>query len=414
MGKARNLRNRISSYRRKSDPNRKTRLLLSQAMRLKWTREKSDLEAVLTEAEMIRAHQPKFNIRLKDGKTPLYILIANEEFPRVFTARKTQLPTLSGRRTTFGPYPSAFQAKKVLKLARKAFPFCNASPVQKKRKKACFYAHLNLCPGACTGKVTKKEYAQNINNLRLFLTGKRRKIVKEIEKEMKEAAKDLRFEKAGELKDQLDAILMITQSPSVATWEETAELTDNKQEKARVLLWKTLAPLIARTNSQLPKNPFARIEAYDISNLSGKQATGAMIVFTNGQPDPAQYRRFRIRFTSEPDDPSMLYETLIRRIKHRKWRLPELIVVDGGKAQVKAVKQALATAGLHHRIPVVGIAKRFEHIILKKQVYHVLKLPTTSPALKLIMHLRDEAHRFAKGYHTLLRQKEFTSQTQSR
>lgn len=384
--------------------------MLSQACKLKWTTEQSDFDAILSEAEMIRAFQPKFNFRLKDDRSPLYIVFTKETFPRVLTARKSDLGSYKSIKKVFGPYISTYQTRKVLNLLRRAFPFCNASKFQKKRKKACFYRHLGLCPGVCTEEISEKDYSKIIDNLQLFLKGEKPKILKDLEKKMKQAADNLQFEKAQEIKNQIQAIHNLSKTPSPISWEESLELTDSQLHRDRLILYKTLAPIFAASKIRPPKNPFRRIEAFDVSNISGKFATGSMVVFTQGKPNPSEYKRFRIRLSSEePNDPYMLAEIISRRIKHREWKLPELIVVDGGKTQVKAAKKALASFGLHHRIPVIGIAKRFENLIIHKNVFHVLNLPKSSPALKLIMRTRDEAHRFAKGYHRVLRQKELTT-----
>lgn len=379
-------------------------------MKVDWTLEESDLDAILTEAELIRIHQPKFNIQLKDDKSPLYIFITNEKFPRVLTLRKTQLPDNPGKKTVFGPYPSSYQTKKVLRIARKAFPFCNTRK-NKKQKKACFYSHLSLCPGACTGQVTRSQYAQNINNLKLFLSGKKKSVIKKIESQMKKQAQQLKFEKAAKLREQLKTIQTFSQVPASINWLDTSQSHKLQNVKSRLLLYKTISPFIIKKDKYPPENPFSRIESYDISNLQGKHATGSMIVFINGLPLPSQYRRFRIRWIDEPNDTVMLSEVVYRRFKHRNWPNPELIIVDGGKAQVRAVKRSLASYGLHHKIPVIGIAKQSENLIFHKNVFHVLKLSKRSPALKLVMHLRDEAHRFAKNYHILLRQKSLTQET---
>jgi excinuclease UvrABC nuclease subunit len=239
--------------------------------------------------------------------------------------------------------------------------------------------------------------------------GKKNKVTKKIEKKMKLASKNLEFEKALELKQQLEAINIITHPASQVSWEEPFKVSDDERIKARIQLYKTLSPLFATRNDKTPIQPFERIEAYDVSNIFGKHATGAMVVFTNGDPDPDQYRRFRIRWSNKAGDTTMIYEILSRRAKHLEWKLPNLIIIDGGKGQVKAAKKALATRGLHNKIPVVGLAKSFDYLVIHKNIFHVIRFPKNSPALKLIIHIRDEAHRFAKGYHKVLRKKALIS-----
>src|SRR3989344_3678289 len=405
IGKSGNLRRRLRSYRGQNGHDPKTKLLLSQAKLLKWTIVESDLDAIISEAELIRTHQPKFNLRLKDDKTPLYILLTKEEFPRVLMLRKTQLPDYPGRFRIFGPYTSAYQTRIVIRLVRRIFPFCNATPRQKQHHIACFYSHINRCPGACTGRISPQEYARNINGLKQFLMGRRKSLAKSLKGEMQSAAKELNFERARTIRDQLMMLEHVTQAPVAITWLDGVGAADSDHFQSRMNLWKTLAPFIEKISARFPQKPFARIEAYDISNLGGKQSAGSMVVFTQGKPDISQYRRFRIRQISQGNDPKMMEETIQRRIAHREWQIPDLIVVDGGTEQVKAARQALASKGLQHSIPVIGIAKRFEELVIFKQIFHFIRLPKDSASLLLIMHIRDEAHRFAKRYHTLLREK---------
>lgn len=382
--------------------------MLSQAESVKWIKQDSDIEAILTESRLIRAHQPKFNFRLKDDKSPLYISITNDLYPRVLSLRKTDIGSTDNFKLLIGPFTSKFETQKVLKLARKAFPFCNAGPSQKKKAKACFWWHLGLCPGACKGLISQKEYAKNIKNLQLFLTGKKPQLIKMLERQMKKEAGKKNFEEAMKLKNSISAIRSITEASSIIDWRESDELQSFQTEESLEDLWKILSPYLRESDNTIPDKPFPRIEAYDVSNLSGKKATGSMIVFSRGKPDKQEYRKFRIRSLQEPNDPLMIREVLTRRLRHREWKLPDLILVDGGKGQVNAARQALAGHGLHHKIPVVGIAKRFENIIIFKKIYHLLKISKTNPALKLILHMRDEAHRFAKTYHKKLRRTSLT------
>lgn len=356
----------------------------------------------MLEAELIRIHKPKYNIRLKDDRSPLYIHFTKEQFPRVLIIRKTDIgPNKKG--TLFGPFLSGYQTRLVLKRARKAFPFCN----QKKTTaaKPCFYLHLGLCPGACTGSITVEHYKSILNNLKLFLKGKRKSLENKLVSQMKQSAKNLDFETAAEVRDTLTALQTITAKTTI--WQNARQVSNPKQSLKD--LWNILSPYFAKTDSKLPKRPYNRIEAYDISNLKGQHATASMVVFTEGKPDKSNYRKFKIRSIPTPDDAKMIKEAITRRLRHREWKFPDLILVDGGKGQVKAAKQALSSVGMHHRINLLGLAKRYEQIIIYKHDFHTIKLKKSSDALQLLMHLRDEAHRFAKIYHKQLRNRVFLS-----
>ena len=406
VGKAGNLNKRIRSYKHKRNLEPRIQLMLKLAKRLKWIRCESDFEAILSEAELIRSYQPRFNVRLKDDKSPIYISITDEIFPRVLMIRKPEGRESGKKRTIFGPYPSAQQTRQVLQVIRHAFPFCNAKPSQKKQGKACFYFHLALCPGACVGKISEEAYARMIDNLRRFLLGKKQTVIRDLKRMMKQAVNTLDFEKAADLRDQMQAIEDVVNRRTSANGSDAVGYAPHRKDP-RQELWSTLAPFYAKTNQIVPENPFRRVEAYDISNLSGKNATGAMVVFTDVIPDKTNYRMFKIRFSDRPDDLTMLSEVLFRRLRHREWPLPDLILIDGGKGQVKAAKQALAGYGLHHRIPIVGLAKRFEQLVIYKQRFYVLSIPKHSPVILFLMHVRDEAHRFARNYHRVLRERAF-------
>ncbi len=339
---------------------------------------------------------------MKDDKSPLYIIITKSNFPRVLTARKSDIEAGKVTGFIFGPYASALQVKFVLRSIRKIFPYCNATEKQRRIKKPCFYYHLGLCSGACVGKISKTDYRDIINNLRLFLKGKRSSVTQGVTKRMHQASRSKHFEEAAKWRDQLQAIDALQQQRNFALRYSSTQAPSNL---ARKELWKTIAPFVIRSGCQLPDSPFKRIEAYDVSNISGTSATASMIVFTDGTPDKNQYRKFKIRLKNEPDDSMMLAEAISRRLNHREWTFPELMVIDGGKGQVQIIKKVLASKGLHHRIPVIGLAKRNEEIIVHKQTFHAIRLRKVSSALRLLMHMRDEAHRFARVYHHILRER---------
>lgn len=335
----------------------------------------SELEALILEANLIKKYLPRFNIRLTDDKDYLYIKITKEIFPKVVTARKHELKESLN---FFGPFPSSKTVRETLKSLRRVFPWCNGG------KKSCFYYHLLLCPGACVGEINQKDYKKIIKNFIKFMQGKKDSLVKELTKEMSKLSKEQNFEKAAKIKKTLAGIAYITQTQRVNLYLENPNFLENEKKLALQELQQVL---------NLPKIP-ERIEGYDVSNIQGKEAVGSMVVLTKGDIDKSQYRKFKIRIENKPNDVAMMKEIIARRFKHPEWPKPDLIIVDGGRAQVRIVKS---------EIPVFGLAKRAEWLYSPKE--QIIKLKKTSPALKLLQKLRDEAHRFAISYHRKLHDK---------
>lgn len=402
VGKSVNIKSRVQSYKSK-DQIGKTRILLQNAKKLKVLKLDSQLEANLVEAELIRSHKPKYNLRLKDDKSPIYILVTKENYPRVLLLRKNNISKSKLKGDLFGPFTSSNQTRHILKVSRKIFPFCNSRNLNKQNNKPCFYYHLKLCPGVCVGKISKNNYQKQIKKLKIFLKGSKKKLLSSLKKEMLLASKSKNYELAAQLRDQQQKILLATSKNR--KW--TGDNTYKNQTQALKKLWSALLPFFSKKNINPSSHPFKRIEAYDVSNIQGKHATASMVVFSNGIPDKNQYRRFKIKLTTGANDTMMLAESIYRRLNHRDWPLPNLILVDGGKGQVKITKKVLASFGLHHKIPIIGLAKPLDHIIAHKHTFHIIELPKDSKALYILQQIRDEAHRFARNYHLTLREVEF-------
>lgn len=275
---------------------------------------------------------------------------------------------------------------------RKIFPFVSQKHIN---NHVCFRSHLSLCP--CKEIFEKSDglfrYKQNLKLLCDFLDGKREDVQKKLRKVMCQAAKDLDFVKAGEVKKILDKIDWLTQ-PRISTFEYETNPTilSEKQTEALNSIQKHLEL------TSIPK----RIECYDISNTSGKLSVSSMVVAINGQINKSEYKRFRITTKNTPDDSHMIYETLLRRLRYlHDWGTPNLIIVDGGIAQLSKAKQALEFTKVN--IPIIALAKRQEEIYTINM--GVLSLPKNDPGLQLLQILRDEAHRFSRVYHFLLRKK---------
>ena len=411
VGKAKNLKNRIASYKQWQGTFGKTRRLVFHAQKLKYSILESELEALLVEAELIRTHQPQYNILLKDDKSPLYVQITDEEFPRVLTIRKREIDKGQIKGNILGPFPSAYQLNEVLGIARRIFPWCNGSNLKIKNK-PCFYYHLGLCPGVCVGEISKEQYQQSIQQLMLFLKGQKKSVVREAQAEMKRAVAAEEYERAAELRDRVQLIKAVTEK----SYKLKPDLQLHLPKLQESLRTEGLSYLrrILTTYFPLPKNyPLQKIEAYDVSNIQGTNATVALVSFTDGKPNTADYRLFNIRTLKTPNDFAMLQEALLRRQNHSEWGIPNLVVIDGGKGQLRAVLKVWQWT-----IPVISLAKKPDRIIIplhetlknnqpksKKPQYRELVLEEGNPALLILQHLRDEAHRFSKKQHSRLRTK---------
>ncbi len=384
VGKAIDLYHRVASYFSKDLP-LKTSVMVSKIVMVETIIVESELEALILEANLIKVHLPPFNVRLTDDKDYLYIKVTKENFPRVITARKTDLKDVL---KYFGPFPSGTTVKATLKNLRRFFPWCQYGD-SSKGVRACFYYHLGLCPGSCVGKIDQNEYRKNINRLMTLLDGKKEKLLEELKKEMAKYAKEQQFEMAEKTKKIILGIEYLTQSNRIQSYLENPNFLEDEREISLRELQKDL---------NLPTLP-ERIEGYDISNISGKNATGSMVVLTHGEIDKSQYRKFKIMISGKPNDVAMHAEMMQRRLRHSEWAMPDLIIIDGGRGQVRAAKKMLDEKNL--QIPVFGLAKRMEWLYTPKE--QIVKLPKRSLALRLLQKLRDESHRFAITYHRKLR-----------
>ncbi|HOX54813.1 MAG TPA: excinuclease ABC subunit UvrC [Candidatus Omnitrophota bacterium] len=378
IGKAISIKKRVGSHFAKRNSPSKQDVMIESVEDIDYIPTASETEALLLEADLIKRFKPKYNVSLRDDKTFPFIKIAKEKFPAVSICR----PKNKDRALCFGPYTDSQAIRELLKKIRKIFPFrsCRSMP-----KKACLDFHLGLCPAPCIGKIDKKDYAKIIRSISLILKGKSEVLFKQLEEEINAEAKKRNFEEAARLRDQMLALGSIYLGSRV----------DNFLEEA-----KQLAKVL-----KLKKLPF-RIEAFDVSNIFGKEAVGSMVSFWQGVPDKNNYRRFRIKESQgEINDYKMLAEITRRRysrLKNEGLVLPDLVIVDGGRGQVSVVKNELDKLGLD--LPLIGIAKVQEQIISLTKKDPIV-LPLNSAALRLVMRIRDEAHRFAVSYHRILRRK---------
>lgn len=388
VGKAINLSRRVKSYFQ-GQP----REFANQIVDIEIIETTSEFDALLLEAKLIRHYKPKYNAITKDDKSPLYIVLTlSEALPRILYARKTQLARLvkNKRDSVFGPFQSATMVRAMMRELRPVSPYC----MQKERNgRPCFYTHLGLCkpcPSVIKTTSEKLAYRKNLFRLKNILSGKTTFVLRQMEKEMNHLARTEQFESASAIRNRIHAyyaILSKRYDPTVYLQSEgTSEIYAAELEALQTALQPHFRELDRLT----------RIECIDISNISGKHAVGSLVVLTNGRIDKSSYRRFRVRTVRGTNDPAMIAEIVSRRFSHPEWPMPNLLVIDGGKGQIRAA--------MHAPVPVIGLAKRFEEIIIPKgDGWKILRLDLTSPAMHVVQRIRDEAHRFALSYHRQLR-----------
>lgn len=414
VGKAAVLKNRVRQYfqaSRSRDP--KTEALVAEIADVDWMEVSSELEALFLEAEMVRRYLPRYNILLRDDKSMSYIRIDyDSNYPTVSTTRR---PLDDGAKY-FGPYLSTMGVRQALKLLRKIFPF--ATRKYDGQKRATLYYHLGLDPGLEEGKTSLDEYKTNLRKLIAVIEGRRVSIEKELERDMKKCAKAQDYEKAAALRNQLFALRNLTRQV-IFSDKEFADITKDH----------ALAELV----DLLGLNSFPnRIEGYDVSHMQGTDVVASMVVFTNGVSNKGEYRKFKTKLNHNNDFYN-IHETLTRRLseKNRKaWGLPDLVLIDGGKGQLDAAIKARVESGCSG-VPFVGLAKREEQIVISKggsgvtvnpSVLHklggfisesddfiLINLPHNTNLVKLLQRIRDESHRFAVSYHSVLKVKRQTA-----
>lgn len=400
VGKAKDLKKRVSSYFQDSRPkDPKTLKLLSEVTSLDHIVVNSEIEAFLLEANLIKKYHPLYNIQFSDDKFYPYIQIGKYPYPYVVITRKKS----DKKSDYFGPYTSTESVKIVLKILRKVFAYHS---VKNHPKRKCLYHYLGMCPCIPLFPEKIEEYKKNIRKVKDFLNGNTNKVVKSIKVEQKDAIKKQKFERAAELQKKIEKIHFVT-SPHYDpfVYQEKPNFYFERIKKEV----ESLKEILAEYGVELSR--LDRVECYDVSNIQGRQATGSMVVFVKGEASKKDYRKFKIHVKNTPDDFAMHQEMMSRRLKHlENWGVPDLMVIDGGKGQVSSVLQVLVE---HNKtIPVIGLAKREETIVipvrtLGKLEFLEVKFSRSTPGINLLRRIRDEAHRFAIMYHKLLRKKAF-------
>jgi len=434
VGKAAVLKNRVRQYFQSTrDMDIKTRALVEEIYDTDWVETESEIDALFLESEMVKRYMPRFNILLRDDKSQTFIRIdLKSEWPTVSFTRNP----LDDTATYFGPYYNGFVIKKALRYLRKVFPYYTTPP--KENGRPDLDSHIGLSPRVGT---TSQEYKQTLKRLIKYMEGGRTVIIRELEKEMHQAAKQQDFENAANLRNRINDLKSLQHKIMFGD----REFLDISKDKALSSLEILLG---------LPKIP-ARIEGYDISHMGGTNVVASMVVFTNGVSDRANYRKFKTR-NEQNDDYFNMHETLQRRLSEKNlkaWGKPDLLLIDGGKGQLEAALKAVEEHGLH--IPTISIAKREEEIIVHRTRsnigtdklkdfianptpdvavtvsgdYYVVNLHVGqlnasshsknlrsssihakySDVTKLFQRIRDESHRFAVSYHTVLKRAKQTT-----
>ncbi len=428
IGKAANLRNRVRQYFQKSRlPDPKTDFLINDIADIDWTELESEVDALFLEAELVRRYQPRYNIMLRDDKSLQFVRIDyKSDYPTVSLIRRP----LDDGATYFGPYLHGPAVKKALRFLRRAFPYATHHPLGQKR--ASLHFHLGLDPGLEDGRTSLAAYRANLRKLMQYLRGERVALVRDIQRQMKTAARAEDFEKAATLRNQLFALKELNHQILFSDHELQAASRDYALNELANLL-------------SLPQAP-RRVEGFDVSHLQGSDTVASLVVFINGVPDKTGYRKFKMRLPGN-DDYGHILEAVSRRLRQenlQKWGRPDLILIDGGKGQLTAGLAARRRAGADD-IPMIGLAKRQEEIILKKPTtpqspifggrtsekagmlfnrvflqklggyvqesgnFITVILPPQSHIVKLLQRIRDESHRFAVSYHHTLRSKRQTA-----
>jgi len=389
VGKAAVLRNRVRQYFQKSAKDAKTEALVREIADTDWIVVDTEMDALFLESEMIKRYMPKWNILLRDDKTVSYVRIdMNNEVPYISFTRNP----VDDKATYVGPFYGKSAVEKAVRSLRRIFPYY----IKPYTGRKTLDTDLGLTPGIEVGRSTPRDYKRNLRKLIRYLEGDRNKLLKELEKTMHSEAAKGNYELAAEARDQLFGLKELRKKIVFSDKEFLDISSDQALKQLQNLL-------------KLEKPP-RRVEGYDISHQSGEDTVGSMVVFMNGASARSEYRKFKVR-TSRDDDLKSMTEVITRRLKHKEWDYPDLIVLDGGITQVNAVLPLVEPYG----IPVIGRDKSGDHsksagvkLIIPAYDggnYNIVELPTGSHIARLIARIDEEAHRFAITYHSLLKRK---------
>ena len=403
IGKAKSLRSRAGSYFQASSDIMGTRgawiaEMVGKVQRVDYLECKSEVDAILQEARLIKDIRPPYNTDLVDSKTFPYLEITTrEEFPGVYITRNPS----SERSKLFGPFASSGDLRAVLVVLQKIFKFrtckmeIKESDDKRRFFRPCLLYSIKQCAAPCGAKIEKAEYKKIIRDVVKFLQSKRSTVLRQLRKEMEEASSAMDFETAAVCRDRIRLIERLDDRGSV---EGNVQPEVFAKDPAEAL--EKLAKILGATE------PIRIIEGFDIAHISGEDTVASLVKFIDGKPFKAGYRRFKIRTVNGVDDYASMKEVLTRRYKHAvegEELFPDVILVDGGKGQLSAAMEALRV--MEAPMPfVLSLAKKHEEIFLPGRSDGI-RLRAQDPTRKLLQYVRDEAHRFAQHYHHILRKK---------
>ncbi|MDH7598284.1 MAG: excinuclease ABC subunit UvrC [Sedimentisphaerales bacterium] len=416
IGKAKNLRSRVASYFQPgadlaSSRGPKIVEMVSRVYQVDYIPCDNEVEAILKEARLIKDIRPPYNTDLVDDKTFPYLEITtSDEFPAVYVTRK---PRPQGSRL-FGPFPNVSDLRAAVQLLQRIYRFrtctLEISESDPKRRffRPCLLYSIKQCTAPCAARIDKAEYRKSITDLIRFLRSKRSTVLRQLYKQMSQAAARLEYEKAAMYRDRIRLIERLGErgipdlhvQPEVFASDPTEALSRLRE--------------VLKLEGQI-----RIIEGIDVAHIAGSQAVGALVKFIDGRPFKAGYRRFKIKTVEGIDDYAMISEVVKRRYRHclegeEPW--PDLILIDGGIGQLNAAQDALSlvisqpSPSQVGPLPVIVSLAKQEELIYRQGWPIPLDLPRHDPALRLLQYIRDEAHRFAQHYHHLLRSKTITEQ----
>ncbi len=399
VGKSINIKARVKSHLENAKLDRKEFLIVKHSDHIETVIADNEFKALILESQLIKKYHPKYNVIWKDDKSYLYIKVTiKENYPKVLLSRKEN----DSKSLYFGPFSSVKVVESLLDDIRHIIPFCTQNKLS---KTACFYSKINLCQ-PCPNLINKKDgdekkelkriYRKNIRKVVKILKGGVTDILSSLYRQLKTLTKQRKYEEAIPIRNKIFRLERLINHPTsnVGTIHELSLQKENN-----------LTIFLKELNKYFPDlKKLDRIEAYDISNLRESNQVGSMVVLTNGTVDKKEYRRFRIKNRRLRSDFERLKEVIERRFRNN-WLRPDLLVIDGGRPQVKTVAEVMNKIKVS--IPILGIAKNPDRLVIGSSGFPTVRFPQTYPAFNLVRLIRDESHRFAKKYHLYLRRRDF-------
>ncbi len=401
IGKSVNLKARVASHIENAKLDQKEAAIIQGSTILECIITDSEFKALLLESLLIQKYLPPYNSIWKDSKSYLYVKVTKrDDFPKVFPVRKEK----DSKSLYFGPFQSVRTIEEILKEIRKVFPFCTSKKIS---NRPCFYSKINLCspcPNSIlkekdpvNAKKLKQQYRYNIKQIIRVLEGNTDLVLKSLYAQLKDLKDSGKYEEGIQLRNKIYRFERLIHQRLFIS-----DISPNYNQSIESTV--SLKKLLSRYFPDLAE--LHRIECYDMSNMSMKEVTSSMVVVTDGLIDKSQYRKFKIKNPNSQSDFEFFEETLKRRFKN-KWEHPNLVVVDGGRPQVRIAQKVLKE--LNITIPLVGIAKHPDRLVIAEDGLPTINPPNQNLGFNLVKLLRDESHRFAKKYHLYLREKKLLS-----